>query len=206
MNLETLKLTIRSSYKTYVDKYYKARDEGERQKIIAYFYITISLFTLSFFGLFAIRPTIETIVTLNKQLKDNQEVLKKIKQKQTDLAKLTQDFETMSGEIALIENAIPNSPNIPYLSRQIETIALRNSVVLTSLDFGSVDSEEQKSGELASFPISISVEGNETDVNKFIRELTSIDRLLGFERFTTGKTRRTGFGGVISMKGYFLPQ
>lgn len=204
MNLETLKLTIRSSYKTYVDKYYKARDEGERQKIIAYFYITISLFTLSFFGFFAIKPTIETIVNLDKQLKDNREVLKKIKQKQTDLAKLTQEYEAMSGEIALIENAIPDSSNIPYLSRQIETIALRNNVVLTTLDFGSLDSEEQKSGELASFPISISVEGNETDVNRFIRELTSIDRLLGFERFTTGKTRRTAFGGVISMKGYFL--
>lgn len=205
MNFETLKLTIKSSYKTYADKYYKARDENERQKIIAYIYITISLFTLSFFGLFAIRPTIETIVNLNRQLKDNREVLTKIKQKQADLAKLTQDYEAMSSDIALIEKAIPNSPNIPYLSRQIETIALRSNVNLVSLDFGSIDPGEQKSGTLASFPISISVEGNEIDVNVFIRELASMDRLLGFERFTTGRARKTAFGGIISMKGYYLP-
>lgn len=205
MNFETLKLTIKSSYKTYADRYYKARDENERQKIIAYIYITISLFTLSFFGFFAIRPTIVTIVNLNRQLEDNREVLEKIKQKQADLAKLTQDFETMSGDIALIEKAVPKTPNIPYLSRQIETVAFRSNVTITSLDFGAIDAGEQKAGDLASFPISISVEGNEIDVNKFIRELSSIDRLLGFERFTTGKARRTAFGGIISMKGYFLP-
>ena len=55
MDLDTLKLTLKSSYRSFVDKYYHARDEDERQKFIAYFYITISLFTLSFFGFFAIR-------------------------------------------------------------------------------------------------------------------------------------------------------
>ncbi len=205
MDLDTLKLTLKSSYRSIVDKYYHARDEDERQKFIAYFYITISLFTLSFFGFFAIRPTIITIVNLDRQLKDSEQVLSRIKEKQGDLAKLTAQQESLKNEIALVEKAIPNAPKIPYLSRQIETVALRNNVNLTSLNFGTVDVSKAAPGSLLSFSISITAEGSENDVNKFIRELTSIDRVLGFERFTTGKTRKDVFGGTIAMKGYFLP-
>lgn len=205
MNLETLKLTIKSTFKSVTNKYYKAKDESDRQKIIAYFYITISLFTLSFFGLFAIRPTIITIVRLDKQLKDNKEVLAKIKQKQSDLALLTQQYDTLQNDIPLITKAIPQTPNIPYLTRQIETVALKSNVNLTTLIFGTIDIGESKKSDLLSFSISISAEGDERDINIFIRELASMDRLLGFERFTTGKTRKNTFGGVISMKGYFLP-
>ncbi len=205
MDLDTLKLTLKSSYRSIVDKYYHARDEDERQKFIAYFYITISLFTLSFFGFFAIRPTIITIVNLDRQLKDSEQVLSRIKEKQGDLAKLTAQQESLKNEIALVEKAIPNAPKIPYLSRQIETVALRNNVNLTSLNFGTVDVSKAAPGSLLSFSISITAEGSENDVNKFIRELTSIDRVLGFERFTTGKTKKDVFGGTIAMKGYFLP-
>jgi len=205
MDLDTLKLTLKSSYRSFVDKYYHARDEDERQKFIAYFYITISLFTLSFFGFFAIRPTIITIVNLNRQLKDNEQVLERIKQKQQDLAKLTALQDSLKNEIPLIEKAVPNVPKIPYLSRQIETVALKNNVNLTSLNFGAIDVGGETSESLLSFSISITAEGAENDVNKFIRDLTSMDRLLGFERFTTGKTKRDVFGGTIAMKGYFLP-
>ncbi len=205
MDLDTLKLTLKSSYRSFVDRYYHARDEDERQKFIAYFYITISLFTLSFFGFFAIRPTIITIVNLNRQLKDNEQVLERIKQKQQDLAKLTALQDSLKNEIPLIEKAVPNVPKIPYLSRQIETVALKNNVNLTSLNFGAIDVGGATSESLLSFSISITAEGAENDVNKFIRDLTSMDRLLGFERFTTGKTKRDVFGGTIAMKGYFLP-
>ena len=205
MDLDTLKLTLKSSYRSFVDRYYHARDEDERQKFIAYFYITISLFTLSFFGFFAIRPTIITIVNLNRQLKDNEQVLERIKQKQQDLAKLTALQDSLKNEIPLIEKAVPNVPKIPYLSRQIETVALKNNVNLTSLNFGAIDVGGATSESLLSFSISITAEGAENDVNKFIRDLTSMDRLLGFERFTTGKTKRDAFGGTIAMKGYFLP-
>jgi len=205
MDLDTLKLTLKSSYRSFVDKYYHARDEDERQKFIAYFYITISLFTLSFFGFFAIRPTIITIVNLNRQLKDNEQVLERIKQKQQDLAKLTALQDSLKNEIPLIEKAVPNVPKIPHLSRQIETVALKNNVNLTSLNFGAIDVGGATSESLLSFSISITAEGAENDVNKFIRDLTSMDRLLGFERFTTGKTKRDVFGGTIAMKGYFLP-
>ena len=205
MDLDTLKLTLKSSYRSFVDRYYHARDEDERQKFIAYFYITISLFTLSFFGFFAIRPTIITIVNLNRQLKDNEQVLERIKQKQQDLAKLTALQDSLKNEIPLIEKAVPNVPKIPYLSRQIETVALKNNVNLTSLNFGAIDVGGETSESLLSFSISITAEGAENDVNKFIRDLTSMDRLLGFERFTTGKTKRDVFGGTIAMKGYFLP-
>lgn len=205
MDLDTLKLTLKSSYRSFVDRYYHARDEDERQKFIAYFYITISLFTLSFFGFFAIHPTIITIVNLNRQLKDNEQVLERIKQKQQDLAKLTALQDSLKNEIPLIEKAVPNVPKIPYLSRQIETVALKNNVNLTSLNFGAIDVGGATSESLLSFSISITAEGAENDVNKFIRDLTSMDRLLGFERFTTGKTKRDVFGGTIAMKGYFLP-
>ena len=126
-------------------------------------------------------------------------------QKQQDLAKLTALQDSLKNEIPLIEKAVPNVPKIPYLSRQIETVALKNNVNLTSLNFGAIDVGGATSESLLSFSISITAEGAENDVNKFIRDLTSMDRLLGFERFTTGKTKRDVFGGTIAMKGYFLP-
>ena len=52
-------------------RYIETLTEEQRKKIIAYLYISLTLFTVSFFGLCGMTPTLSTIANLGKQYEDN---------------------------------------------------------------------------------------------------------------------------------------
>ncbi len=62
-----LKLRPLSWYRGYLRDQAEKLDAQTKQKANLYFYIGLTLFTVSFFGFFAIKPTMETVSNLNKQ-------------------------------------------------------------------------------------------------------------------------------------------
>ena len=91
-----------------------------RQRVTAYLYVIFSLITLSFFGLFAIGPTITTITELNKQYKEESEALKQLKTKNAALKSLSEKYLDIQPDLQLIDGAIPQKAGIAQLTRQIE--------------------------------------------------------------------------------------
>lgn len=208
MNRLQLKQLKEKIYRDYLSRFTKTIDKTNKQKFTAYLYITLSLFTVSFFGIFAIKPTLDTISNLNKQYNDNQLVYEALKKKLVSIQSLDNEYVVIQKDLGRIYLAIPKTNNIPYLTRQLEELAKEKNVTLTKLDFGTIElyPATKPSPNLYSFTFVLSVEGSEENVNSFITGVISFDRIVAIDRIITGKTENNKFGTSVAGRSYFSTQ
>ncbi len=193
-----------NQYREMAKKYSESMQEEKKQKFIGYLYITLTLFTLSFFGLFAIRPTLSTISNLDKQYKDNLLVYKSLKDKLSALQNLDIQYQEIQPDLELVYSAIPKASKIPYLTRQLENLAFADNLTITHLSFDSVEIyPNKKNFSMYSFKFTISVEGSNNDVNKFIADFINFDRIIGIDHLVSGKTIENKFGASIGGRAFF---
>lgn len=181
--------------------------QKNKQQVVAYIYIILSFFSLSFFGLFAIGPTLTTISELNKEYADGKTVLQQLQEKNSNLRSLNVKYLQIQPDLPLITNAIPDSPNVSQLTRQVEVLATKNNLVLQKLDTGLLELYPAKKVNISifSFMFSTTVRGGEKDINNFIAEIINIDRIIGIERLSTGK-QQNDFTAAITGKAFFFHQ
>lgn len=179
--------------------------EKNKQKAIAYMYIILSLAVLSVFGLFAIGPTVTTISQLNKQYDESSEVLVALKQKNANLQSLNSQFTNIEPQLTLLDRAIPLSPKITELSRQLEVLATKNNLTVTKLDMGLMELYPARNPNkpIFSFTFSVTVNGSEKDINKFVSDTINMERIIGIERLTTGKQLQENFTASIVGRAFF---
>lgn len=182
--------------------------KNDSKKFTAYLYITLTLFSVSFFGFFAIKPTLDTISNLNKQYEDNKLVYDALKKKLAALDMLNTQYQALETDLNLVFDAIPKTNNIPYLARQLEKLTSLRGLNLSKLDFGVIELYPalKATPGMFSYTFTISVEGSEDKVNSFISDIISFDRIIGIERITTGKTENNIFGTTITGRAYFSNQ
>ncbi|KKS84434.1 MAG: hypothetical protein UV59_C0019G0009 [Candidatus Gottesmanbacteria bacterium GW2011_GWA1_43_11] len=108
------------------------------RRVQAYTMIVLSLFTVSFFGMLAVRPTLETITTLQKQIEDRTLVNQKLEQKINALITAQAEYQKIASDIPAIYNMLPQQPNVTSLIIKLEEVAITQNVSLTNLDFSPV--------------------------------------------------------------------
>lgn len=202
------KTKIQQQFKDLVDKSNQYLNvQQNKQRVVAYIYIILSFFSLSFFGLFAIGPTLSTITELDKEYTDEKAVLQQLQDKNSNLRSLNAQYLQIQPDLQLITNAIPDSPDVSQLTRQIEILATKNSLVVQKLDTGLLELYPAKNANTSifSFMFSTTVRGGEKDINNFIAEIINIDRIIGIERLSTGK-QQNDFTAAITGKAFFFNQ
>jgi len=86
-------------------------------------FVVISFMTVSFFSVFAIKPTLTTIGQLVKEIEDKGEINTKMDSKLADLARAQAEYGQIRNEVDLVWRAIPDRPEMARL-----TIAVNVSV------------------------------------------------------------------------------
>lgn len=202
-----MKLDFLKSIKDFFTGYIGSLSEEERKKVIGYIHIILTLFTVSFFGLFAITPTLSTISNLNKQYEDNKLVRDSLNKKLSNLQLLDFQYKEIQPDLEIIYSAIPRTTKIPYLARQLENIASNNSVAVTKLNFGTVEIyPNTKKGPIYSFTFTVNIVGNQLNVNNFISNIINFDRIVGIDRILTGKDEEDKYTASITGRVYFSAQ
>lgn len=198
---------ILNFYKSAVKKSPEILKQLEDQKYTGYIYIILTLLTVSFFGFFAINPTLSTISNLNKQYEDNKLVYEALRQKLLALKALSQEYTQIQPDLEKIYAAVPTSAQIPKLSRQLETLAIDHSLTVEKLEFDNVEiyPAQKNNPPLYSFTFNITVNGSDLDIKNFIAELINFDRIINLERVVTGESN-TGGGAFITGRAYFQKQ
>lgn len=105
-------------------------------KAKAYTYLSLSLATIAFFVFFAIRPTVNTIIGLQKQIKDDREVETKLQEKINALSQFQVEYEIIRPDLPILDKAIPETPNINELIKVVEKLALDNEASLSAIQVG----------------------------------------------------------------------
>lgn len=143
--------------------------------------VILSFLTMSFFGYFAIKPTITTIASLNKQISDARLVDQKLQEKINALSLAQTEYQKIKPDLDLVENALPKAPEFPPFVKSLEKIATESGIQIANLNFKNIDlsanAEATQSSVLIPIDFSLSIEGDYPKVDNFLKKITGLERL-----------------------------
>lgn len=170
--------------------------------------ITLALLTLSFFGVFAISPTLSTIADLQKQISDSQFVNQQLKQKIINLTQLQDAYTKMKSDLPVLFAAVPANPDATVLVGQLQTIAHSSGVTLLNIQTLAVDVTNLSNTQYNSFAFALDVTGSYAQVKTFLQTLTSFNRLVTIDAVSLTRPKATDDMYSLSLRGraYFKTQ
>ena len=147
-------------------------------------YSTVIFFflVLSVFGWYAIRPTIQTILYLRREIKDKTEMNKKMDEKIYALIEANSIYENSQNLLPVLSEAMPKTPEALDLVSQMNNLAKDKQVLLSSLRMSDIPLTTQ-SGSVnarayAEFPVIFDLEGPYLSVVSFLKELVTMRRIV----------------------------
>ena len=163
--------------------------------------LVLSLVALSILGLFAINPTISTIIKLQKEIEDSKFVDQKLVDKINNLTKLQQEYELLKTDLPIIFSAVPQNPEIPLLVAQVQAIAVKEGVNLINIQSFQVELEKpQVIKKFSSYSFSLTAEGSYDNLLRFLSTITNMERVVAVDIVSI--TRKTGDSNLqLTFKG-----
>lgn len=167
------------------------------EKAKEYAMLVFTVLALSFFGLFAINPTIGTIVELRKKLEDSTLVQQRLTEKIAAMTSLQEQFTLIQPSLGAVYDALPDKPQAPKLLGQLQALAEKNNVRVIALKTLPVpfkpDPKASKQttdkGDLY-YTFSVDIVGSYDDLQRFLFALTKFDRIVNITSVTV--SRETG--------------
>ncbi len=168
------------------NKYLEMLPDFKEKKNQQYTTLVMTLVALSLFGLFAIGPTIQTIVQLQKQLEDSTFVNDKLGEKIKNLGILGDSYTLIQNDIPLVLEAIPQTPTTSTLVGQIQALSGINNISINKLQIFQVDLTKTEEGKLgySSFIFSIDGKGSYKNIFTFVSTLTNFQRIVTIDSLT----------------------
>ena len=160
-----------------------------------YLELIMSIVTVTIFSTFAIRPTVLTIIELNKEIKNKEEVVVKLKQKIRNLQTISNLVQSQSDNIQYIDQVVPKTANVETFVKQVEILASQNSVQILGFSssdvtlFGQSDSVKKKRdvealvGNPNELPFTFSATGSYQNITSFINSIENLRRPIKFDSF-----------------------
>lgn len=168
--------------------------------------IVLTVITLAFFGIFAINPTVSTIVKLRNEVKDNKFVDRELAQKIQNISTLQKKYTALQSDMPFILSAIPQNSEVPLLAAQIQAIARSSNVFINNFQTFEVEVQKSSSKKYSSFSFALSLSGSYNDLYKFLISLSNMQRVVAIDLLSL--TKKTGSSSLeIAIKGkvFFSP-
>lgn len=180
--------------------------------------LVLSLFVITIFVMFALRPTILSIVTLGKTIKESETILQQLETKVTGLQKASTQLETLKPFLPILNKNIPNNgATYSTLTIAIEILADNSGVKLESESIGPTllfsrilsPFTPNKNQNVVSLPFNIRIVGSYPGVTGFLNNLLSMERIVMVDavtitKETASKTTDATVSLNISGNAYYL--
>lgn len=171
------------------NKYFQLLPDLKEERVQKFTTLILTLVALSFFGLFAISPTVSTIAKLQKELADNKYVDQQLTTKINNLSVLQSKYVTVQNDLPVVLSAIPRNPEVPTLTAQVHAAVLENG--LTPISFQTFQVAADASGpnpeRYTSFLFGLSANGNFESVKNFITSIINMDRIVSIDTIFISK-------------------
>ena len=173
----------------------------KKEKNQQYFTAILTLGASIFFALFAINPTLSTIIKLRKEIEDSKFVEEKLSKKINSLSSLSQQYQVIQKDIPYILDAIPQQPEAPILVAQIQSIAQDSTVGLTKLEVSPINLTSQPATKSSSFTFELTGQSSYENLQKFTSSLINMQRIVSVNSISITKTEETDQNLQITIKG-----
>lgn len=189
-------------------RYYTYIEPAIKNPIIkTYGYAIFTIVMTGVFILFAIKPTLETIVVLQKKQTTQKETLQKLDKKISDLQTAQTNYENLESAVkSSVTSAIPTNPDLANLIKALENTTRETTASISALQFQPL-SIDKKEGEnkLQEISFTFNVEGSYPTLKQVLQNFYDSSRLftienLGFNKVATGSILLMNITG----KAYFL--
>ena len=176
------------------NRYFTSLPFFKEEKAQKFMSIALTLLALSFFGFFAINPTLSTIAKLRKEIEDNEFVASQLGKKIRDLNTLKQKYADLQNDLPIVFESLPRKADVPTLIAKIQSIAKSSNIAvkkIQNLEVEIVKNNKALNNKYASYAFSIEGNGSYEDISKFISTLTNMQRIVSV--------------GILSLKRPTIP-
>jgi Tfp pilus assembly protein PilO len=195
----------KKKYMTYI----RSLPDFRNEKTQVYGTLILTIIAFSFFGIFAITPTLSTIFELQKKHTDLKFVNEQLETKNTNLSLLQERYNQLAPNLSILNAAIPDNAQVTILLGQIQTLAQKNGLAIKQLRAEGVElasDEPVLDSPLQSYIITLDASATYEQLTAFYNDIVRFDRIVTLESITTTRevTASQPLRIVISAKAYFF--
>lgn len=168
-------------------KYFPKLPYLSEERSQKFFYIVLTLLALSFFGFFAINPTVSTILKLRKELVDSEFVFKELETKIKNLSSLRTQYDSMQSDLPVITDAITTEPNVHLLFAQIQAASQQSNIKIKKLQNFEVEilkNTNTPGKKYHSYSFVIVGNGTFANISDFVSTIRSMQRIIDIDIFS----------------------
>lgn len=190
-----MKFDYKIDYHRYKHYYLRLRKIQKQPATQASITVILTLLMISFFGLFAIKPTAITIAKLIKQLKDDRKTNEILTDKVTNLTKLQHNYQSIEDDLVYLNRSLPEKADFNRLAREINYLAFNHDLILSSATFEKFEIiAAENNNQSHNLKFSLSVAGDFINIKKFISDLENLDRIVQVK--SVGLTTQTNISNA----------
>lgn len=203
-------------YKGYFLNIYEVYKRRPDLKVFLELLLTLA--TISFFLVFALRPTVLAIVELTRDIRAKEETISKMDTKIQNLQTAQRNYVAQNANLELLETAIPNNPQPDLAVRQLEGLANNSGVAILGLNMGeavlvgTLSDRQKKANDLESLPqdaagvaFSISVTGPYPSLQNFLSNLNNMRRPAKIDSLNINSSQIAGGAVLVIIVNGRLP-
>lgn len=211
------------NYKTEYERYRRYYQAIEpiitKPKTYAYTTAVFSFLAISLFGWYAIRPTLQTILFLRREIADNILVNKQMEDKIISLIEAQAAYQEVESQLPSVAQALPSDPDVIPLVVQLRNLARNTESSLSAIQVptvpllgqdASISATKSLSGNLIDIPIVVSTNGSYTAIRSFLNGLLEMRRIVTVETLSlapvldeTGVDNKPMLKLVLKLKTYY---
>lgn len=163
-----------------------------------------TLFVITFFIFYAIKPTIETLLVLQKKLDNSTTVLEQVTQKANNLSAGKANFEKLDPNLkSKIESYLPDTVSLKSVIQTLEATAKLHEASISALQIQPLVIETNavlRVGTLSEISFTLNTEGAYENLISLLQDLKSSARLISIKSLSLSKASE-GTGLIMSISG-----
>jgi len=153
--------------------------------------VTAALLLSAFFLFFAIRPTANAIAELLGEIKAREKSDAQLQEKINQIVKAQNFYNEIYDRLFLVEEALPQNPQIASIAKEIEAQRLRESLDLSRLSYSSLvltdetgsKSKKKETGDLTPINFTLNMAGQYLDFKDFLKNVFEQRRIIHINNF-----------------------
>lgn len=213
----TLNLSLEDLAKRYSRYYIYIEPVVSDPLIRGYFSLVASFLAIAFFMVFALSPTINTILALQKKITEQKQVVAALNQKITNLVTAQANYSQVESSLPNLMTALPLTPTAQTIISGVMTSASASGITLTSLEFknlplssDSVDQvvQAQKPGEVLLVNFTLTTTNTPDKIHSFLFAIENLPRQIHLLNLDLSQTPDSPTMTSVSVKanGYYLSE
>lgn len=200
----------KSGFERYKRYYQNIGSSVSQPKTQAYTTAIFSFLAVSLFGWYAIRPTVETILFLQREIADNTVVNRQMEDKISKLIDVQTTIQQNQNNLPLLSEALPQDPAAVVVASALKNLAGNAGASVSAINLSNVplvsgaatpSAQTAKSPlailpnpKIMDIPITLNVSGTFSSLQNFLNSIVNLRRIITINAIDIAPNSQGGSG------------